>query len=130
MKNNVFATWRLIYKAMKIRFVASWHLGYIGVRWDRHWKRLYVMLLPFLGFVFDFAPIARMVHASKFPMHQRHRRLLDHRDEMESALVTHESNFYPGQAPPNDWAQGYTEGLRVARRIMLDEPGNKGHSDT
>lgn len=36
---------------MRIKPVFAWYDLWVGVYWDRHNRRLYVMLLPTLGFV-------------------------------------------------------------------------------
>ncbi len=39
---------------MKVRFVFAWYDLWVGVYWDQAHRRLFVMVLPTLGFVVDF----------------------------------------------------------------------------
>jgi hypothetical protein len=43
---------------VKIRFLFAWYDLWIGAYWDRANRRLYVLPIPCLGVVLDFAPAA------------------------------------------------------------------------
>lgn len=39
---------------MKVKPLFAWYDFWVGVFWDRHKRRLYVLPLPCIGLVFDF----------------------------------------------------------------------------
>ncbi len=39
---------------MRIRLIFAWYDLWVGIYWDRHGRRLYVLPLPCLGFFLEF----------------------------------------------------------------------------
>ncbi len=47
---------RAVGEVVKIRFLFAWYDLWIGAYWDKRHRRLYVLPLPCLGVVIQFAP--------------------------------------------------------------------------
>ena len=41
---------------MKIKLILAWYDFWVGVYWDRRWKRLYILPFPMIGLRIDFNP--------------------------------------------------------------------------